>query len=306
MEYHIYKLSFHYGVHFGETRLESAAMTFQADRLFSALCMEALTIGEAALEKLVSLAQDGRIVFSDAFPYAEKEYFLPKPLIRVEGESSDDPRQRKRFKKLEYVPMHLFGKYIEGKCTIQELESLAFGIYDTKTSVYLEPGKDAEPYRIGVFAFHENCGLYFFVGYEEKQDLHFVEELLEMLAFSGIGGRRVSGLGRFELHPGKVQEDILASLKNEYETYMSLSISLPQSEEMDFAVEGARYLLLKRSGFVASENYAPEFRHKRDIYAFSAGSCFVHKFSGGVRDVSNGGNHPVYRYLKPMFMGIRK
>ena len=77
MEYHIYKLSFPYGVHFGETRLESAAMTFQADRLFSALCMEALTIGEAALEKLVSLAQDGGSSFRMHFPMQKKSISFP-------------------------------------------------------------------------------------------------------------------------------------------------------------------------------------------------------------------------------------
>lgn len=307
MEYHVYKLFFPNGVHFGQTNLESASMTFQADRLFSALCIEALTMGEDVLQKLVSLAEAGRILFSDAFPYQGEECFLPKPLLRIEGAASDeDAKERKKFKKLEYLPMRLFSRYLDGKCTIGELTAQPFGDCAMKTSVYLQPGEEAEPYRIGVFSFREDCGLYFLVGYEKKEDLQFLEELLEMLSLSGIGGRRSSGMGRFEHHYGRLPKEILACLQGDHGLYMSLSVALPQDVEMEKSLEGARYLLTKRSGFVASGDYAEEFRRKRDTYAFSAGSCFYHKFRGQIRDVSNHGRHPVYRYLKPIFMGIEK
>ena len=43
---------------------------------------------------------------------------------------------------------------------------------------------------------------------------------------------------------------------------------------------------------------------KNDLYVFSAGSTFTKDFSGDVYDVSNNGRHSVYRYAKPMLMGV--
>ena len=55
---------------------------------------------------------------------------------------------------------------------------------------------------------------------------------------------------------------------------------------------------------MASEFYAEEYRRKRDLYVFAAGSCFKNEFEGDIYDVTNGGSHPVYRYAKPLFMGV--
>ena len=44
MNYKIYKMIFTQGVHFGAHSLEKSEITFQADTLFSALCIEALKI----------------------------------------------------------------------------------------------------------------------------------------------------------------------------------------------------------------------------------------------------------------------
>lgn len=38
--------------------------------------------------------------------------------------------------------------------------------------------------------------------------------------------------------------------------------------------------------------------------SFSAGSTFTKDFLGDVYDVSNNGRHSVYRYAKPMLMGV--
>lgn len=305
MDYAVYKLLFPQTVHFGQNTLESGEMTFRADRLFSALCQEAVKQGTDALEQLVGLAKAGRLLLSDAFPYAADEYFLPKPLLRiVQSPQDDDVSKRKLFKKLNYLPLTLFSDYLAGRLQAENLPGQDFGSFDMKTSVRLEAGKDAEPYRIGTFAFHDDCGLFIIVGYETDADKRFAEDLLENLSFSGLGGRRSTGMGRFTLLPGKMPAAGLQRLQGEYETYMTLSVSLPQNDELEAALNGARYLLVKRSGFVASSTYAKEYRRKRDTYAFQAGSCFSAQFKGQVLDVSNGGRHPVYCYLKPLFMGI--
>lgn len=75
-------------------------------------------------------------------------------------------------------------------------------------------------------------------------------------------------------------------------------------QELEQALEGAAYLLEKRSGFVASSSYVPEWRKKKDLYVFSPGSCFVNRFAGDIYDVSDGGRHAVYRYARHYFGGV--
>lgn len=307
MEYTVYKLLFPQTVHFGQHTLESSEMTFQADRLFSALCMEAIKQGDNVFSQLLMAVQEGRILFSDAFPYADDELFLPKPLLHInQNRQEDDVSKRKLFKKLAYLPLHSFADYLAGTLQIETMPKQDFGSFATKVSVRLEPDEEVEPYRIGTFAFRENSGLYIIVGYGSKADNLFVENLLESLSFSGIGGRRSAGMGRFELHSGKMPAAGMDRLTGEYKTYMTLSVSLPQDDELEMVMAGARYLLEKRSGFVASTAYADEFHRKQDTYAFQAGSCFLRRFKGQVKDVANGGRHPVYRCLKPLFMGLEK
>ena len=69
---------------------------------------------------------------------------------------------------------------------------------------------------------------------------------------------------------------------------MLLSVALPADDELENALENASYLLEKRSGFVASSDYAEEWRKKKDLYVFTAGSCFVNCFAGDIYDVSEG------------------
>ncbi|NLM56354.1 MAG: hypothetical protein GX192_02770 [Clostridiales bacterium] len=40
------------------------------------------------------------------------------------------------------------------------------------------------------------------------------------------------------------------------------------------------------------------------MYAFGEGSCIKTPYKGYIADVSQGGNHPVYRFLKPLFVGV--
>lgn len=83
-----------------------------------------------------------------------------------------------------------------------------------------------------------------------------------------------------------------------------LSVALPRDEELECALNGASYQLSKRSGFVASSDYADEWRKKKELFVFVSGSCFEQLFEGDVYDVSDGGSHPVYRYAKSLFMGV--
>ena len=120
----------------------------------------------------------------------------------------------------------------------------------------------------------------------------------------GRGGKKSTGLGKYILRPVKLLEALERHLKKDADRNILLSVGLPQDKELENALEGASYQLIKRSGFVSSDTYAEELRKKKDLYVFAAGSCFEHRFEGDIYDVSDNGSHPVYRYAKPLFMGV--
>lgn len=113
-----------------------------------------------------------------------------------------------------------------------------------------------------------------------------------------------SGLGRFIYKVCKVPEDMMGYLKKKSEKNILLSTALPEDEELEQVIKDSSYLLIKRSGFVDSSEYALQQMRKRDLYVFSSGSCFAHTFRGRIIEERNGGKHPVFRYAKAFFMGV--
>ena len=174
-----------------------------------------------------------------------------------------------------------------------------------KVSAAVRGEDETMPYRIETFQFRKGNGLYIICGYMDEKRKILLDELLEMLTLNGIGGRRSSGLGKFNCRAVKMPPSLERWLSVDGSLYMTLSVSLPRDDEMKKALEGGSYLIQKRSGFVASDRYAPEWMRKKDAYVFSAGSCFRMKYKGQLMDVSSSGAHPVYRYAKPVFLGIK-
>lgn len=305
MKYTIYQLSFPNGIHIGDKSLEESNYTISADTLFSALYIEALKREDDIAERLLEGVQNGTILLSDTFPYIGKTNYLPKPLLRIESEhNKGDSVIKKAFKGLSYIPMEKMEDYIQGKFDAvkekAQIEKLGQSVLKTAASIN---GKvEADPYYIGVYYFNDDCGLYFILGHQFEDDEEYIYELIDALSFSGIGGKKSSGLGHFEVK--KRIEVNCDCFEKESENYMSLSIGLSQNEELEKVLEGAQYQLQKRSGFVYSSDYALEQRKKKDIFMFSAGSCFKEKFSGNIYDVSDGGMHAVYRYGKPIFWAL--
>lgn len=81
----IYKLDFKTGVHFGNGSLSDTVSTFQADTLFSALCIEAVRMGgDEKINKFVDYVKENKIKFSDSFPYIDNMFFIPKPFKPLE------------------------------------------------------------------------------------------------------------------------------------------------------------------------------------------------------------------------------
>ena len=303
MVYQLYKLEFLNNVHFGKNSLNDAEISFSADTLFSALCIEALKSGE--LKKLYEITQKGELVISDAFPYQGKTYYLPKPCVRIERtESRGNSSEKKKIKKMKYIPAEQVDSWLSGNFVPDERYDLSrLGKKGVKVSVAVRGKEEPDPYRVKYFSFNEGNGLYFLAGGTEE-NLKFLEKLMTSLSYSGLGGKRYAGMGRFDYRIAGIPENIQKRLQQKAARYMLLSTALPDEEELPQVMQEADYQLARRGGFVASETYSEQQMRKKDLYVFAAGSCFGKTFSGNIYDVSSGGKHVVYRYAKGFFMGV--
>ncbi len=304
MNYKIYKLSFTTPVHFGTGVLNESAIGLCADTLFSALYIEALKLGIE--EEFYTAVKNKQLLISDAFPYADNDYFLPKPMIYVEPKEIGDSKIKKQYKKLKYIPADKMGDYLKGNADPASCSPHIFGKEYSQVMAFVRRGETEEtlPYRVGNYLFNEKCGLYIIAALKDDDAQYMLEELFESLSYTGVGGKRSSGKGRFEFKNGKASESINEMLTANTGRYMLISSALPKTDEMEAAIKNATYLVHKRSGFVYSEKYSDDQMKKRDLYTFQAGSCFTQQFEGDIYDVSENGNHAVYRYAMGMFLGV--
>lgn len=301
------KLTFQAPVHFGDGRLSDGEYTCDAATLFSALFIEALKAGCA--DELLAAARSGDFSISDAFPYIGERLYIPKPMARVSeratnGTESGDSRARKANKALKYIPADKLGDFLSGSFDfVGELERFNNGASFLRTKVNLtrSTSEDAEPYHVGGYRYAPECGLFFLV-----DGMYDVRPLMEQLSYSGIGGKRSSGYGRFTF---EIREDVPLHLVDGLgsgKRAMLLSSALPREDELtDALLEGARYHLVRKGGFVQSASHAPTPRKKRSLCLFSSGSVFEGCFEGDVFDVNaTPGAHPVYRYARAMWMEV--
>lgn len=313
MNYKILKLDFTTAVHFGSGGLEKSGNVPGADTIFSALFIEALKYGKS--DALLKSFQEGRLKISNAFPYIKEEYYLPKPIIRLDNDVDGDSVIKKALKKLRYIPLSRFKSFINGKLDIKKEADLfgenlgEFALME-KVSMYTANEDEFNNlYALEVFKYKKGSGLYFFVGYEEDSDFETVCKLMESISYTGIGGKISAGYGKFGLSTDTPDKDIVKNFENigDYKDIMSLSLCLPRDEELENSLIDASYTVVKRSGFIASSNYAKTFRKKKDIYMLEVGSVYKNTFKGDIYNVSmeNVGTHPVYRYGIPFFMGVR-
>ena len=308
------KLAFRGPVHFGQGRLSDSGYACDAATLFSALFIEALH--EGVQDELLEAARCGEFALSDAFPYIGDTLYLPKPMVapglfdarnqeRESLEGRQDSRERKANKKLAYVPAQRYADYLTGEFdSLSELGHFDLGEASLQTKVNLtrSDSDDARPYFVGGYSFAPGAGLYFLVkgGFD-------VLPLLEQLGYAGIGGKRTSGYGQFEYQVEN--KDPLAQVTSQVKStgsFVLLATSAPRSSELnDELLEGARYRLVRKGGFVQSASHSKTPQKKRDLFLFAAGSTFSHRFEGDVFDVNaTAGSHPVYRYAKALWMEV--
>ena len=324
MKNYLFKLHFitalHIGNDSGRDNLASSETSIHSDTIFSALCTEAARYGQDILAKFVEMTETGDLVLSDALPFREDEYFLPKPAYRKQiTHPLSNPGDRKLFKKLDLIPISMFSGYLQAsddfpfdiRRAVSLQRDLVFPEKRQRASVI---GKDeTEPYFVGSIVFNDDCGLYLLAELAGEEALPLLQKLLVSLSYSGIGGKRSSGFGKFSMEGPVIlerSEKQSEKLLEEYLTnqtasaYMTINTSLPGDEEMKEALKGGYFTLCRRGGFVESPEYSKTPMKKRTVYALAPGAWVHQPYKGTFCNLAEGGHHPIYRCLKPLFLGV--
>ena len=326
MNFNVYKLRFTAPVHFGGDNalsLESAQMHFCADTLFSALCHAALLHGgNEAVARLCAAAAAGDMRLSDGMPWAKEQkgdqFYLPRPFLSPVKRMETSPEKRKEAKKLRYLPVSEMEKYLaflrgEGSLDFNAL-SHSFGIIEERTRAAVPEGEETLPYFVGAYRFEDNCGLYFLLGYEDEALESEVRRLLNLLQYSGIGGKISSGFGKFCLEdvieleaPFDSQTEWLAQALKDAQAPVQITLSacLPAESELESALEGAQYQMIRRGGFIHNPADTGAPRKKRGQCVFQAGSTFRARFGGELSAVGTSAGQTVYRYNRPLWLGVK-
>ena len=299
MTYKMYIMNFH-TAHFGAGSLDSSKMTFAADRLFSALVLEAKKMGK--MEEFVSIAGQDDFVLTDAFPY-QSGPFLPKPIGFPKFEQPDLTtdvkevrRQAKMAKKLQFIPLDKFDSYVNG--TLFKDADHAVTNIVTKN----QPHVDGNLLQVSTVRFRDESCLYVIA-----KESELLNELMTSLQYTGIGGKRSSGYGQFDLTILDLPDSFKNRLTKAHQgPVMTLTTSLPVEKELEYAMETGSYLLSKSSGFAFSTETKENFR-KQDLYKFASGSTFSETYTGQIVDVRPlDFPHEVLNYAKPLFFKMEE
>ena len=307
MKYKLFKLQFSTAVHFGAGGLTTTSDTLMADTVFSALCTEAAKAGTDP-SSFIDAVRDGRLRISDALPFIGDRFYVPKPLAEITSDKEGDSSIKKALKRLPFIPVDCLEEYMNGMLNIIEEADVfqkCLGQEYLVEKAAVETGEETRPYAVDLYRYYEGSGLYICLGYEKDDDYYLFSDLLEILSYAGIGGKISSGYGRFTAVPIVPSKEFAKRLEGKnWKQYLSLSVSLPDREELDGVIKDANVRLCKRSGWVSPGLGTEQLRKRKDIYMFTSGSVFKNPFSGCLFDLSDGGSHPVLRYGYPMFMGV--
>ena len=248
------------------------------------------------------MAGQDEFALTDAFPYLSGP-FLPKPIGFPKFEQPDLTtdvkevrRQAKMAKKLQFIPLDKFDSYVSG--TLLEDKEHAVTNIVTKN----QPHVDGALYQVSTVRFADQSALYVIA---TESDL--LNELMTSLQYAGIGGKRSSGYGRFDLTITDIPDALNNRLTKVHQgPVMTLTTSLPIEKELEHVMGTGSYLLSKSSGFAYSTESKENYR-KQDLYKFASGSTFSETFTGQIVDVRPlDFPHEVLNYAKTLFFKMEE
>lgn len=319
MEYKLYKLTFNTPVHFGSdiigSSLEESDFICHSDTFFSALCLEYIKLnGAETIDDFIDFFNNGKLLISSLLPYKNNDLYIPKPSIVIERSDTKNENKeenlssdRKKMKKLNYIKVSdidIYLNYIKGIGDFNfDYEYNNFAKYSLNQKVGLRD-EENRLYSLGTYSFYKNNGLYFALSFSDNETLKEFEKVLKSLSYSGIGGKRTHGLGNFEYNESNFSA-FENKLFKDSKYKMLLSLFSPTENEMEsIDFNNSFYSLIKRNGFIYSNNYSGNLSKRKSLSMFKEGSCFTDNINGNIKDVSQNGNHKVYRYGKAFYIGI--
>ena len=318
----VYKLKFETPCHFGAAelggKLESVSFSYASDVLFGALCCE--LVSNEKVCAFVEAVNDGKILFTDLLPYKDEKFFLPKPILLVDGDKAParldlgemrrQATQRKKQKKIEFIRASRFAEYF---CAVKTnapfSEENRFGETTLLQKVSCRE-EEPLPYFLGAFSFYEDSGFYVVALFDDEANVNFFENILQSLGLSGIGGKKSSGLGKFSLNKvipldDGTNDDLCAlnqMLADENSAWqMNLSSLIPAADEVA-TLKQSFFKLKRRGGFVSS--HGTGYVKKDNVCVATAGSCFPTRLKGTLVSLGNVDGHEIFRLGKAVYAGL--
>lgn len=307
----------------GKENYDFSASQLHSDTLSSALvAMKAKHSNCDNLEEFLH-----SFTVSSAFPYIGKQFFLPRPMgkMNIEIVDCDEYVSRKKLKSIKFVEQSLWKELIAGKqikvltsqlkngfllSSVEDFKQPYQSVVNQRVTIPREEGKDAEPFFFDWTFFDKEAGLYCMTDASGDK----LEEILKwftLLGEYGIGTDKNIGGGKFTICTQTIEipdvEDANAC--------MLLSLYIPEENEFRNSIDldNSRYELCLRGGFMAGSQ-ENDFWHlrKKSIYMFNVGSILKcsDKLKGKVVDLrptdyNDSRMHPVYRSGKPFVIPIK-
>ncbi len=289
------------------------------------------------LEPFHSPPESGRppLRLSSAFPYAGEVCFFPRPMVPANLKRETQRTQAKTLKKVRFVSEGVLRAWLKHQplnaelrdeqllhqgrvwVTGDELDKLE-GFRDKGGSIRMW-ATQARPrvavdrvrsgsmvYQAGVVSFKPGAGLFTLVEFLDDADgieRQRLTTLLEVLGHGGIGGKRSSGYGQFELQEPQPFKGLGAL---DGQRFLTLAPYHPTWPEAQAGVldQGAAYKLQTRRGWVGVTGGLA--LRRRSLCLLGEGSVLRHQGQSGYGDLVNlcpqdkDGNeildHEVWRY----------
>lgn len=340
MPYYLYKLKpttpMRFGIDKASSGLATTNFTANADTVFSAICNEWVMIhGEDMLKDLIEAAKEGEFLLSDLLPYKnvtdpegnieDCKIYVPKPVVyfeadKAQSESRGDSVTKKKMKKVSHIDVSKLEEYFQFIRTGVDLDfamdpNEIYGELQT-TKVALTYTKESLPYQVASIRFKKNAGLCLVVKLEEDLKEYF-DDVMDSLGTTGIGGKRSSGFGKFEIEEDEIElvegfavydsdKALSRMLSQEGNGYIAISSVLPSEEDMEVLNDkNSFYQLMIRKGFIYSRSYAENNLKRKQLVMIKSGAYLSGKAEGSIADTGSFGKHEVYRYGKGMYLGVR-
>ncbi len=322
-----FRLRFSGGLHVesrGSGEPGAAEETVASDTLSAALCV-AWDQLFAGTEPEFFLDPPFRV--STAFPFVEDTFLFPAPAWWYWTE--EDPRERKRLKKIRWLSQDLFKKVLDGR-TLKAVDVEAFtshigGVPKEEAGLAAEAGarppwamgeqqrvsvdRLSAPREGGLFwferlVFSPDAGLWCLVEADEER-YPAIRAVFDYLGDTGIGADRNCGMGHFHV----VEEGDFPRLGlSEAEGWLTLSLFNPGSGDDIDALRTGAYGLSTRAGWISGLTLG-----RPPVKAFTEGSWFANRPKGRVLEMFDakesaelGLRHPVMRDLRAVSVPCRQ